>query len=159
MSNNLNPFGNYSLNGIPYQSPPGFTDRIFDYVFPDPQQFASGEVVLAAGQTVEFDEFTDQGSIFVWFGLEIPPPAITGGPAGGYKLAVQIFIGEEAVFTDALNNAAAFGNQSQPLPIFPARYLAPGTLVRVVATNYDNVDYYNFALVLRGMRRYVGATS
>ena len=159
MSSNFNSFGNHGLNGVPYESPPGFSDQPFDYVFPDPQQFATGEVVLPAGATVEFDEFTDQGSIFEFLALEMPPPPNPGVTASyGYKATVQIYINEDVIFTDGLNTESGFGNQSQPLPIFPARYLAPGTLVRIVVTSFEQqTNYYNFAIVLRGIRRYIGA--
>jgi hypothetical protein len=153
MSNLWNSYGNQSLNGLNYQAPDGFEDRGFDYVFPDPLQFVPGAVVIPAGQTVEYDQFTDSGSIFVWFGLELPPPAQSGSPYA-WLASVQIYIDEELVWTDALNTDSGFGNQSVPLPIFPRRMVRPGALIRVVLTNNDVVDYLNFAVVLRGLRRY-----
>lgn len=157
MSSSLwNSYANQGLNGVPYKSPAGFSDHAFDYIFPDPQQFPSGQIVLPHGQTVEFDQFTDQGSLFLWFGLEMPPPVVSGvsTSAGLYKVAIQIYLNDEAMFTDGLNNVVGFGNQSVPLPVFPPRWLSPGTLVRLIATNYDAADYYNFAVVFRGIRRY-----
>ena len=155
MSINWNSYGNHSLNGVPYQSPPGFQDRAFDYVFPDPTQFTPGEIVVAAGQTVSFSAFTDQGSLFLWSALELPPPALPDGYTPTlYKASVQIYLNEEAVFADALNNVTGFGNQSVPLPILSVRYLRPGTLIRIEVTNWSGDDYYNFAIVMRGLRRY-----
>ena len=148
-----NSYGNQSLNGINYQSPPGCIDLPFDYVLPDPAQFVTGAVVVPAAGSASFRQFLDQGALFLWYGLELPPPA--AATLYGYLVTVQILVDNEQIFPDALNNQVAFGNQTAPFPIFPTRWLRPGAVVDVQVTNYDPVNNLsNFALVLRGLKRF-----
>lgn len=154
MSDLWNSFGNQSLNGVNYRAPEGYVDRAFDYILPDAQAFASGAVVLASGSSSQslFQGFTDQGSIFVWMGLEIPAPAGPGSDYG-YKAAIQILLDNEEAFADTLNNITGFGNGVTPFPIFPNRLIRPGTFLRILGVNFDTSDYYNFGVVLRGLKR------
>ena len=158
MSTNWNSYGNQSLNGVSYEAPPGFEDRAFDYVLPDPQQFAGG-VLVPAGATVDFEQFLDQGSLFLLLGIEVPPTVSSLGTADyGYNTTLQLYLDNEQVFADSLNNICGFGNQSAPLPVFPVRWIGPGTVVKIEVRSYETVvDYYNFAVVLRGLRRYQSA--
>jgi hypothetical protein len=153
VSSNWNSFGNQSLNGLNYRAPDGFTDLAWDYVFPDAQQFPSGTIIVPAGATAQFNQFTDQGSLYILYGIEMPAPAVNGSDYG-YELTLQIYLDEEQMFNDSLNNVAAFGNGSAPFPVFPVRMIRPGTNVRVVLANASGTDYYNCSVVLRGLRRY-----
>jgi hypothetical protein len=146
-----NSYGNYVLNGIPYACPlPGFTDLPFDYVFELP---VVNGVALPHASSVTLNTFTDQGSAFLAYGLELPPYEAAEG-LYGYKALVQIYLNDEAKSIGALGTAAAFSNQSSPLPVFPRKFLAPGTLLQIVVTSLETItDYANFAIVFRGLKR------
>jgi hypothetical protein len=145
-----NSYANYALNGIPYAPPPGFEDLSFDYVFNLP---VVNGVALAAGQSVTLETFTDQGSAFLCYGFELPRWSDVVG-LYGYNATVQLYVNDEAMSIGDLDTASAWSNQSSPIPVFPVRYLAPGTLLRIVVTSLDSqTDYANFAIVLRGLKR------
>ena len=145
-----NSYGNYALNGVAYEAPPGFEDLHFTQVFNLP---VVAGVALPHNQSVTIEPFTDQGSAYLWWGLELPPYYSTAG-LYGYKALVQIYVNDEAVSVGVLNTASAWSNQSSPLPILPAKWMAPGTLLQIVVTSLESVtDYANFAIIMRGVKR------
>jgi hypothetical protein len=145
-----NSYANFPLNGVRYAPPDGFSDIPFDYVFELP--IVNG-VALPFASSVTLDVFTDQGSTFLWHGLELPPWSPAVG-LYGYKATVQIYVNDEALSIGVLNTASAWANQSSPLQIFPVRWLAPGTLLQIVVTSLETaVNYANFAIVFRGIKR------
>jgi len=154
-----NSFAPQFMNGISYQAPKGFLDVDYSYVFSLPQN--SSGIALPHASTVELDAFTEQGTAFLCWGLILPPYSDVGGGLYGYNAGVQLFVNEEVMATEGLTTAAAYANQSSPLPMLSQRWIAPGTTLRIVVTSFETAtDYANFQIVLRGTKRYqIGASS